>query len=361
MKKFGKIRVVIHHAQEQKRNELAVKLLHELGDKAVVVLAGEIRDVLVGLDIIPPHVVFLDVDQQGAIDACALRYVRSESEGIAVVGITERFSFQLAERCVGWGIHGLYDFKDLIQLGSKRAIQLALVANRHQFRQKRESQLLETRTAFAESNLLASQMNQHFAFNLFASLDEMLFEHPPQKMSDYLCKYAGIYRKALQLSRQHFITLIDELAYIREYMELCRTVSLKEFEFHILVDENVDISAAVLPPMILQPLIENGIKHGIIGGGGNLLSIGISCKNNSLFVVISDNGKGIKNKSNGNNAVSLGIAITRERLEKIARLYKGNFDVEFLNNGKEGKGYRVELLLPMIEIKVNEKSELRHR
>ncbi|MFK5856292.1 MAG: histidine kinase, partial [Bacteroidota bacterium] len=127
-----------------------------------------------------------------------------------------------------------------------------------------------------------------------------------------------------------------------------------KFDFEIVIDENIDADELQVPPMLLQPFIENSIKHGLrpkIGKGR--LTLEFILKNDKIFCFIEDNGIGReaaqKAKKTSPNHISKGVEITRKRLDSITKNNnKGNLLVikDLTNDDNKSTGTRVELLIP---------------
>lgn len=204
-----------------------------------------------------------------------------------------------------------------------------------------------------EQKLLRSQMNPHFIFNAISSFQNFLFDKSDLKTAlSYLSKFADLMRQTLEHSREEHITLEREIESLENYLALQQLRYQNQFEYKIVIDEKIDPSETLVPPLIAQPFVENSIEHGQIYRveGGEVI-ISFELLESSLRLNIIDNGVGTKNSekySVGTKKSSLSTKITRERLQALATTSKQKFDliVEQLLQG----GTQVTIHLPKIQM-----------
>jgi hypothetical protein len=175
---------------------------------------------------------------------------------------------------------------------------------------------IELKNAALKSELSAikAQLNPHFLYNVFNTINASV---PPEMEETrvMIAELSDIFRYQLRASREDMVPLKDELEFVEKYLKLEK----RRFEERLTINFNVDetILEDLVPPMILQPLVENSVKHGIsplLSGG--TIDITVKSKNNKLYFEISDTGVGVKDKviifTNG-----VGISNTQKRLEKM--------------------------------------------
>lgn len=173
---------------------------------------------------------------------------------------------------------------------------------------------------------LHAQMNPHFIFNSLNSIKEMIWNDDKQNASRYLSKFAQLIRISLELSRQTFITVEQCVDQLRQYLEM-EKLRFEEFSYSIITNEESGISKANIAPMLVQPLVENALWHGLANKEGERqLFIRFFGDSHNLTCEIEDNGIGIrqsvKNKENILRAHhSLGIVNIKERLEVLNEKY----------------------------------------
>ncbi len=172
-----------------------------------------------------------------------------------------------------------------------------------------------------ENSALRTQMNPHFIFNSLNTINSFISRNETLQAHRYISKFSKLIRFILDHSRRRQILLSDELEVLNLYIEIERIRFENKFEFKISVAEDIDASAVELPPLIIQPFVENAILHGLLPKEGTgFLAINISRINDLLVCTVQDNGIGrekakalkkdylIKHKSHG-------IEITLKRIE----------------------------------------------
>ena len=169
---------------------------------------------------------------------------------------------------------------------------------------------------------LRSQMNPHFLFNCLNSIKSYITQNDKNKALNYLNKFAQLIRLILENSKSHSIRLQQELKALQLYIQLERTRFSNTFDYEIQVGEDVNPDFVEIPPLILQPYVENAIWHGLMHkqNGPGFLKIAIDRHGDLLHFVIEDNGIGrqaaqrIKSRDTSKHR-SLGMEITSDRLQ----------------------------------------------
>ncbi|MCB9251992.1 MAG: histidine kinase [Flavobacteriales bacterium] len=211
------------------------------------------------------------------------------------------------------------------------------------------------RMALAEINSLRNQMNPHFIFNALNGIQNFIFENDQEKASRYLNKFSKLIRQSLEFSKLNFINIRQELEFINEYLKIEKMRFPEKFEFEIKVGPEIDMERSFIPPLLMQPLIENSIKHGFreLENSGR---IDIELKlldPNTLQYSIIDNGCGLNKleKENPGYKTSLSLNILRERFELLKSQFKNNklLGMEIKNRYYDQKyGTCIVLKLPLI-------------
>lgn len=218
---------------------------------------------------------------------------------------------------------------------------------RNRISKLQKDQNIEKQIRALEKSALKAQMNPHFIFNVLNSINRTITQKNPEKASDLLTKFAKLIRSTLTNARSEKICLEDEIAYLDSYLYLECVRSNNSFSYKIHCDESIDQYEIEIPPMIIQPFVENAIKHGLKDIQNGVVSVDISMKDDILKVVVIDNGVGIDNlehrKSN-----SFGMKITEERLKLLSNNEHtaSNFTVEptyTTSGGKNGTKATVSL------------------
>lgn len=185
--------------------------------------------------------------------------------------------------------------------------------------------LVKQQKADAELSTLRSQMNPHFIFNTLNSINSYVIKNEPKQASIYLTKFAQLMRTILDNSQNKLISLNKELETLELYVFMERLRFSNAFEFNIDMCMEINAEDVEVPPLILQPFIENAIWHGLLhkeGQGKITICLDIVEKD-WLLVQIEDNGIGReKSAALKSNSIyktkSYGLAITAKRLSLLA-------------------------------------------
>ena len=226
--------------------------------------------------------------------------------------------------------------------------------------EQKEQEAEDLRAQAIELRLKAmrAQMNPHFLFNALNGIQHFIGREDGDKASRYLAKFAGLVRQSLNLSNTELITLEEEVTFIQDYLFVNQKLRFDgRLHFSVKVDEEIDEDRVMIPPMMVQPFVENAIEHGFIKRQSGTIEISFDLLEKDVIrCAIQDDGIGreeairvqAKNPLRDQHK-SLGIGITRERLELLNR---GGFDghrLEILDLKDENGsaiGTRVELYFP---------------
>jgi hypothetical protein len=202
---------------------------------------------------------------------------------------------------------------------------------------------------------LRAQMNPHFIFNSLNSIRAYIISNKTQKASDYLNKFARLIRLILHYSSKDFISLKEELEALALYVELEQMRFRDDFGFALKVVSDVDKENWQVPPLILQPYVENAIVHGLAPKNGvKELLVEVSKSNSNLCFVIRDNGvgrsysKSIRSIQNPQHK-SVAMELTRKRIELTADRKTKNENIKIVDLTEDGHpaGTEVRIKLPV--------------
>jgi sensor histidine kinase YesM len=231
-----------------------------------------------------------------------------------------------------------------------------------QLSSKAEEQELERLKAQYESELaelkissLRNQMNPHFIFNSLNSIKLYIINNDTSNAVYYLNKFSKLIRKILATTKEQAISLNEELETAELYMNIENIRFKNELNFSIKVDEGINLNMIKVPPLILQPIIENAIWHGLSLKEGEK-NIVISARHNStgnLTLSVEDNGVGRTKAAEVKQRKlykkdSIGMSLTSERMERFAKEFDTEFSMSVIDLGTEEspEGTRVELNVP---------------
>jgi len=189
----------------------------------------------------------------------------------------------------------------------------------------------------ARVEALASQINPHFLFNTLTSISSLIRSHP-ETARMLIGKLSGLLRRLLR-SQEHFVTLREELASIDEYLDI-ETI---RFGPTLKVEKQIDPATLdqMVPSMLLQPLVENSIKHGIsrkVGGGQ--ITISSERTDGHTVIEVIDDGVGMTVESSTPGADGIGLRNVAERLRVI---YGANYELQMSSTPGEGTCARIEI------------------
>ena len=199
---------------------------------------------------------------------------------------------------IQFGVFHIYDYYAKLQ--SKDLI----IAKQHQLRLK------------SELTALKAQLNPHFLYNVFNTINASI-PASAEKTRNMIAKLSDLFRYQLKASKEEYVTVREELDFVTKYLDLEKERFGKRLCYNVEIKE--DLLTSLIPPLIIQPIVENAVKHGIsplISGG--TITISISKQNGQLLVTISDTGVGI-DKQCQHEALDkgMGLSNTHKRLEKM--------------------------------------------
>ena len=204
-----------------------------------------------------------------------------------------------------------------------------------------------------QQKVLRSQMNPHFIFNVLGSIQNYIMGNDTKNAANYLARFASLTRSTLEYSVSESIALSDEIKMLANYMELEKMRKPEKFNFEIITDDELEADFIQIPPMIIQPFIENAIKHGFnnIDYQGKL-TVKITDKNQWVEFVVEDNGKGISaNPATGHR--SMAMQIFEERRKLIQQKHKKEFTFELINlkdSNPSVTGVRIVINIPVLDL-----------
>jgi LytS/YehU family sensor histidine kinase len=192
----------------------------------------------------------------------------------------------------------------------------------------------------AELKAIRAQLNPHFLFNTLSSIQNLVSTGLNEKANDYIIKLSRLLRIVLSSSENQFHDLEQEFDILRLYLELEKL--RYGFSYSIEVDPEVDTNT-LIPAMILQPYVENAVKHGVAGlGKTGEITVRAGIKNYALVIEILDNGPGMSKPGKD----SAGLKLGDERLRSLNELYSADARVKIVGRTDQN-GVRVVLTLPL--------------
>ena len=208
-----------------------------------------------------------------------------------------------------------------------------------------------------EMAALRAQMNPHFIFNCLNSIQYFTAQNDAETASDYLTKFSRLIRLVLENSRSERVTLTNELETLRLYIEMEAMRFGQKVRYSIIVEPTVDVESIQIPPLLIQPFVENAIWHGLMHkpDGGSVTVAVQQPQDHLLEVSITDDGVGrikaaaYKSKS-ATSHKSFGMKVTAERIDLINQMYHTHTQVridDLTDAAGQPTGTRVTVTIPI--------------
>ena len=217
--------------------------------------------------------------------------------------------------------------------------------------EKKQAELQQQSTEL-EMQALRAQMNPHFIFNCLSSINKFILKNESRAASDYLTRFSRLIRTVLTNSQLSKIPLSDEVEMLRLYLEMERLRFNNSFDYNISYENAIDPEVVYIPPMILQPVCENAIWHGLMHKEGNgRLQVKLALKKGWIECLVTDNGVGRKKAAelkskNSDHQKSFGLKITTERLALFNEQQQGSYEVtDLYDDHGNAAGTSVRLLI----------------
>ena len=207
-------------------------------------------------------------------------------------------------------------------------LALALLAGgtlyRRRLRKLRRETRLQQRMLELERSALQAQMNPHFIFNCLNSIQNFILQNEKDAAIRYLGRFANLVRSTLHASVSGRISLSEEVQLLQHYLTLEKLRHKDRFTFEVKTEEGLDTFGLEVPPLLIQPYVENAVLHGIAGKEtGGRIEVFFSEKEDYLEVAVTDNGTGFEtdreDRGKAGHKFSLGMSITRSRLELLTQ------------------------------------------
>ncbi|WP_313803731.1 tetratricopeptide repeat protein [Flavobacterium sp.] len=226
-----------------------------------------------------------------------------------------------------------------------------LIYNRLQLK---KNLTLQKELAEYEQKALHLQMNPHFVFNCLGSISSFIVQNGTDSAIKYLSKFSKLMRLTLEYSKESLIPIDKEIESLQNYLELEQLRFNKKFEFSITKSKDIEDDMA-LPPLLLQPFVENAIIHGLIPKKeSGTIAVDFTLQGDNLICTVTDDGIGFNaSKELKENSVtvhkSMALDITRKRLEMMEAYTSKKAKVEIDELSENGKisGTKVTLNLPI--------------
>lgn len=234
----------------------------------------------------------------------------------------------------------------VVSLMQYRNVKIRRKAN--ELLQKREKERLQAvyEKNLAQTEMLAARMqiNPHFLFNCLNSIKYLIQKNQSKKATNYLVVFSRFIRMVLESGKNHVISLEEEIELVQYYLKLEENRFDGGFSYQINTPEKVNLDQVLIPPLLLQPYVENAIWHGLLPSRKDekILRIDVIASGETLDIIIDDNGVGrqarqIPKKAQPSKKKSMGMEITQERIELFNKNYDFDISCSIIDK-KDGQG-----------------------
>ena len=211
----------------------------------------------------------------------------------------------------------------ILRLGTLLAILLGILFLIYYLYSKRKLKrtIQQKEKTSLQLKAIRSQLNPHFTFNALNSIQNLMNQNNTEAANHYLSKFASLTRRVLTTSDNDLISLSDEITLLDDYLQMEQLRF--GFKYTINTDANLNKANIEIPSMLLQPFVENAVKHGVSTlRDKGLVEINIHSDDKNLVLLVIDNGPGFKNKELNLNNASMGLKLSRERIALLNSIYK---------------------------------------
>lgn len=242
-------------------------------------------------------------------------------------------------------------------IGIACVIVLAALIVRRILKQEEAKTNTNRKIANYELQALRAQMNPHFVFNCLNAIQDFILSNDAESARRYLSSFSKLIRKTLNHSRRHEISLQEEAEFVQLYLGLEKMRFDNRFDFFIHIDTDLLKKDVQIPSMIIQPFVENAVKHGKIGSmeTQGVLKIDFLLKDNELVCIIDDNGIGLnaslkmkRGSSSSNEAHAMDIM--NDRMRTISEVNNSKIRYTIIdksNTNTDQTGTRAEIYIPL--------------
>ncbi len=209
-------------------------------------------------------------------------------------------------------------------------------------KKEHEAQVKFMRSEYKALNAL---MNPHFIFNTLNNVQSLVNGNDKLAANEYLRVFADIIRQNMHNVSKELIPLQKEIDLVRNYLALEQLRFRSKLAYSIHIDENIDTTEIMVPPLLIQPLVENSIKHGILPRKGTkgTISINIYERQHILHIEVKDDGQGISNSKRDAGHESFGLENIRQRLQQLSIIQGKDISLTI----KEMEGTIVIITMPL--------------
>lgn len=202
-----------------------------------------------------------------------------------------------------------------------------------------------------ELRSLRLYMNPHFIFNSLASLQSFILTSQVETANQYVSRFSRLIRSIMNYSVKGELTLAEEISLLDSYISLEQVRFREQLSYSVTWEESLKTESIVIPSLLIQPFVENAIRHGLTGyEGKGMVKVHFYRKDKLLYCTVEDNGKGRTEKNQDRHHFSSGIRFTEDRIRLLVK--NKQLDVVKISDlvtGNKPSGTRVDILVPILE------------
>ncbi|MGL4598431.1 MAG: histidine kinase [Bacteroidia bacterium] len=196
---------------------------------------------------------------------------------------------------------------------------------KQQLMREKEKNSTQSKLYEMEMRVVKAQMNPHFIFNAMNSIQQFVLSNDSENANNYLIRFSRLLRKTLESNTDETISLANEIDILEKYMEIEALRFVGGFRFTVICDDEIDKQTTQIPQLLIQPLVENAIWHGLIPKvGDKVITITFELIDASILqCTIDDNGIGrtaAQETKIASSRISLGIPFIQQRLELLSKV-----------------------------------------
>ncbi len=216
---------------------------------------------------------------------------------------------------------------------------IALIGVLGYFWYKNQKTKQSLQKATLRHKLLQTQLNPHFIFHSLNSIQSYIYQNKKNESISYLSNYSKLMRSIFDSTSADFISIADDAETINTYLQLQQMNFSENVEFSVELEEGIEHYQ--IPPMLVQPYVENAIQHGIKTIKNGIVIVNYTSKNDDIEICVYDNGTGLPSKSDtGLHQYDTSSEVISKRIENLLRVYKFKIKTDVSSN-KEGTEVKI--------------------
>jgi two-component sensor histidine kinase len=221
----------------------------------------------------------------------------------------------------------------VIVLGAGMFVLIIRLVLQHQIKKREQQHGNEIRILKSEYKALNALMNPHFVFNSLNSIQSLINDNNKMRANEYLNEFSVLIRQNMQNISHELIPLQKEIVLIDHYLRLEKLRFREHLNYKLEISDAVEMDLIMVPPLLIQPLVENAIKHGLLPrpSSTNMVTVIIEEVNEAVRIEVRDNGIGFQHPIDNKQHESMGLKSIRQRIEHLRQISGKNVTFELRN------------------------------